>query len=93
VTAGFGEVGKMGGGGGQGKRKKERRKADRRQERREGVYCLHTAEWGGGGSFLGLRRKRNPGQELILQDLSNDFLSRTLKIKKQTGTDIMSNIT
>ena len=48
MTAGFGEVGKMGGGGGQGKRKKERRKADRRQERGEGVYCLHTAEWGAG---------------------------------------------
>lgn len=45
------------------------------------------------GSDLGLRRKRNPGQELILKDLSNDFLSRALKIKKQTGTDIMSNIT
>lgn len=73
--------------------KQERKHADRRQERRgERVYA-YTQGRGCEGSDLGLRRKRNPGQELILKDLSNDFLSRALKIKKQTGTDIMSNIT
>ena len=83
----------MGEGGGQ--EKKERKKERKLTEDKNGEtgYTVYTQGRGGEASFLGLRRKRNPRQELILKDLSNDFLSRTLKIKKQTGMDIMSNIT
>ena len=83
----------MGEGGDQ--EKKERKKERKLTEDKKGEkgYTVYTQGRGGEGSFLGLRRKRNPRQELILKDLSNDFLSRTLKIKKQTGTDIISNIT
>lgn len=73
--------------------KQARKHADRRQERRGERLYAYTQGRGCERSDLGLRRKRNPGQELIPKDLSNDFLSRALKIKKQAGTDIRSNIT
>ena len=50
MTAGFVEVGKMGGGGGQGKRKKERRKADKTRKGRRRVLSTHSGV-GCGGHF------------------------------------------
>lgn len=68
--------------------RKIKRKVDSRQERRwEAVYC--RGDKAGLGVLLGGRfeylgtGKRNFSRELILKNLSDNFLSRTLKIKKQ----------